>query len=216
MTRSVDDQVNNVVELTGRRDRTAHEIVSRGFDAVYDAYVPYVAAVGHKLLGRPEEVEDLVQDVFIEVLRSLHKLEKPGAIKGWLATIATRKAMRRLKRRKLRRFVGLDDYEGYVNATYEGVTAEQSALLGEVFARLDEFPALWRIIWSLKHLEGKNNVEIADMCDVSVTTVKRHLASTRQLLKEVFDDHRSYAVEGGGEGEEVQVVMKTDAAKSSD
>ena len=45
------------------------------------------------------EVDDLVQDVFVEVLRGLKRLREPAAFKGWLAQITVRTATRRLRQR---------------------------------------------------------------------------------------------------------------------
>lgn len=180
--------IDKVIQLDQRRPSSDEELVRRGFDAIYRAYLPYVAGIGHRLLGRPHEVEDLIQDVFMEIHQNLHQLKEPNALKGWLATITTRKALRRLKRRKLKMWVGLDDYRGYDTLSYEGLSAEDEVLLGQVFKQLDELPAQWRVIWSLSHLEGKTNAEIAQLCDCSITTVKRHLASARELLREVFNE----------------------------
>jgi RNA polymerase sigma-70 factor (ECF subfamily) len=187
-TMTTNDKAGSVVELRTRSRPADEELVRQGFDAIYAVYVPYVASIGHKLLGRPEEVEDLVQDVFVQVLLHLDQLEEPAALRGWLGMITTRKALGRLRKRNLRRLVGLDDYEGYVNARYQGVTPHDSALLSEVFAYLDGLPARTRIIWCWSHLAGKNNPEIAKLCGCSVATVKRGLASARALLAQEFGD----------------------------
>ena len=55
---------------------------------LFRRYAPYVATIGLRLLGRDDELDDLVQDVFIEAHRGLHSLRTPDAIKGWLARAA--------------------------------------------------------------------------------------------------------------------------------
>ena len=76
--------------------------------SLYRRYAPYVAKIGMRILGRREEVEDYVQDVFVSVHRNLSSLREPSAVKSWLATLAVHEATRRLKRHKLRRWFGLD------------------------------------------------------------------------------------------------------------
>ena len=68
-------------------------------DEVYRRYCRYVAAVILRLDGRSNEVDDLVQDVFVEVARGIGRLRQPSAIKGRLATIAVRtvRLLRRLR-----------------------------------------------------------------------------------------------------------------------
>src|SRR5215471_7175759 len=71
------------------------------FDAVFRRFAPYVARVGTRLLGTDGEIDDLVQEVFIEAHRGLAGVRDPRALRGWLARIAVRRATRRLRRRRL-------------------------------------------------------------------------------------------------------------------
>ncbi len=83
-------------------------------DEVYRRYCRYVAAVVLRLDGRSHEVDDLVQDVFVEAARGIGRLRQPGAIKGWLATIAVRTVRRQLRVRRMRRFFGFDNDIGEI------------------------------------------------------------------------------------------------------
>ena len=68
---------------------------------LFRRYAPYVSTIGLRLLGRDDDLDDLVQDVFIEAYRGIHGLRTPEAIRGWLARITVRRATRRLRARKL-------------------------------------------------------------------------------------------------------------------
>jgi RNA polymerase sigma-70 factor, ECF subfamily len=59
-------------------------------DPIFRQYAGYVATIGFKVLGRSDELDDFVQEVFIEALRGLRQLREPGALKGWLARITVR------------------------------------------------------------------------------------------------------------------------------
>src|SRR5207245_4945312 len=76
-------------------------------DALYRRYAGYVAAVAVRLLGRDGEIDDLVQDVFVEAVRGVAKVRDPNAIKGWLAKVAVRMCVRRLQKRSLFRALHL-------------------------------------------------------------------------------------------------------------
>src|SRR5262245_61741152 len=65
-------------------------------DALFRRYAPYVAVIAHRLLGRDDEVDDTVQEVFIAAYRGLGAIRDPNAVKGWLARVAVRSARRRL------------------------------------------------------------------------------------------------------------------------
>src|ERR1700733_11272510 len=81
-------------------------------DETYRRFSPYVAAVALRLSGRVDDLEDLVQDVFLAAARGIKKMRNADAIKGWLATVTVRMVGRRLQVRRVRRLLGLDrDYD---------------------------------------------------------------------------------------------------------
>src|SRR5258708_2484860 len=86
-----------VVPLTMAMDHPALDL-----EAAFRRYSRYVAAVALRLLGRDDEVDDVVQEVFLAALRGMRRLREPEAVRGWLATVTVRIAGRRLRRRRLR------------------------------------------------------------------------------------------------------------------
>ena len=150
---------------------------------VYRRYAPYVAKVGMRILGRREEIEDFVQDVFVSVHRNLGSLREPGAIKSWVTKLAVHEATRRLKRHRFRRWLGLTDMRDYVDVADGDASPEQRTLLAHVFRALDALPAVDRVAWSLRYLEGDTMVNIASLCDCSLSTAKRRVASAELALE---------------------------------
>jgi RNA polymerase sigma-70 factor (ECF subfamily) len=153
-------------------------------ESVYRTHAAYVAGVVFKLLGRDHEIDDVVQDVFLAASRGLEKVREPAAIKGWLATIAVRFSIRRLRQRRLRSFLGLDAVtENEIAATPSG--QEQRVLLARVYAVLDGLPARDRVAWTLQHVEGESLERVAQMCGCSLATVKRRIASAQRSIERV-------------------------------
>src|SRR5260221_774082 len=88
-------------DVLGRLARGSPE----AFDEIYRRYARYVAAIGFRLLGDDSELDDLVQDTFIEVASGIGTLRDPSLFKGWLGTIAVRGVLRRRGRRRRTRFI---------------------------------------------------------------------------------------------------------------
>src|SRR5882672_203230 len=86
--------------------RTAVAEVPLTFDAAFRAHAGFVARVALRVLGRPSEVDDLVQDVFLRVLPRLGDLREAAALRGWLAVITARLARRRLRSRRWQIWLG--------------------------------------------------------------------------------------------------------------
>lgn len=158
------------------------------FDALFARYAPYIASIGLRLLGRPDEVDDLVQDVFFKAHRSMHQLQDPGAVKSWLATIAVRCAHRRLQRRRLRSFIGLDRWDEHAQLVDPNASPEVRALVTALFRELEQLPPNLRIPWTLKNIEREDLATIAQLCGCSVRTVKRRVRKAQEHLKEVWDE----------------------------
>lgn len=152
------------------------------FDDVFRRYARYVGSIGIRLLGRPEEVEDFVQDVFLRVHRGLHRVQNVAAIKGWLASIAVRLALRHLRRRRLMRLVSLDSAFDYASVVDPSLLPEERSMLAELYRRLDDVPAQKRLAWTLRHVEGERLEEVARLCDCSIATAKRWILAAQEAM----------------------------------
>ena len=156
-------------------------------DEAFRQYSGYVATIAWRILGRDDELDDVVQDVFLDAVRGLRRLREPAATKGWLATVTVRVAMRRLRRRKLARFLGLDEAWRGDEPRAPGASPEQQALLASVYRALDDLPVSERVAWTLRTLEGRELGEVAALCGCSLATVKRRVAAARQALERRFE-----------------------------
>jgi RNA polymerase sigma-70 factor (ECF subfamily) len=157
-------------------------------DALFRRYSSYVAAVAHRLLGRDDEVDDTIQEVFLVAVKSLKTVRDPGAIRGWLARITVRTARQRLRKRRVRQFLGLEAPVAYENVSDTGANGEDRALLARVYRVLDALPANQRIAWSLRHIEGEPLENVATLSGCSLATAKRRIAAAARVIEETFAD----------------------------
>jgi RNA polymerase sigma-70 factor (ECF subfamily) len=151
---------------------------------LFTRYAPYVAAIGFKLLGRDDELDDLVQDVFVEAHRGLAQLRTADAAKGWLARITVRRAVRRLRRQKLRGFFSLEAVPDHAALVDGAATPEERAHVAAIYRRLEALPVQERVVWVLRHVEGETLDGIAALCACSKATVQRRLRAAAATLGE--------------------------------
>jgi RNA polymerase sigma-70 factor (ECF subfamily) len=160
-------------------------------DDAYRRYAPYVAAIAVRIMGRSDELDDLVQDVFVEATRGIAGLSEPQAIKGWLARIAVRAAVRKLRRRRFLRalLLTLDEPIDYDALAAPEATPEQRATVARVYRALDTLPAAERAAWVLRHVQGETLEEAAELCGCSLSTYQRRLRrAAAQLDLELPDE----------------------------
>jgi RNA polymerase sigma-70 factor, ECF subfamily len=156
-------------------------------DAAFRAHATFVAGVALRVLGRPSEVDDLVQDVFLRVLPRLGDLREPAALRGWLAVITARLARRRLRSRRWKAWLGVDASYDYDQLADHAASPEDRALLGELYRALDRLPVPQRVAWTLRHAEGLELAAVAAACDCSLATVKRRIGAAEAALRMEVD-----------------------------
>ena len=152
-------------------------------DAVFRRFAPYVARIGVRLLGRADEVDDLVQDVFLDAVRGLGSLREPGAMRAWLATVTVRHARRRLRRRALWSMLGLERGHDTDLIVDETTSPETRAEVMAIYRALDGVPADARIAWILSVVEGHALEEVAAIGGYSRATAHRRIQAAQAVVE---------------------------------
>lgn len=156
-------------------------------DAVFRQYALYVGTIAYRILGTRDEVEDVVQDVFLSAHGTLTGLRKPEAINSWLATVTVRVCHRRLRARRLRRWLLLDGEPRTYDPPDPGASPETKAALNDIFRALETVPVNARVAWSLRFLQGERLERVAELTGCSLAAVKRRLAKAQKVLDDVIN-----------------------------
>jgi RNA polymerase sigma-70 factor (ECF subfamily) len=155
------------------------------FDDVFRRYAPYVGAIVLRLIGRPGDVDDVVQDVFIQAHRGLSRLRDPAAVRPWLRRIAVRRARRWLRKRWVSRWFGESDIDVEAELVDASASPEERAQIAHIYRMLERMPRDERIIWVLRIVEGETLESIADLLGCSVSTVQRRLRAAESAMLEI-------------------------------
>jgi RNA polymerase sigma-70 factor (ECF subfamily) len=158
---------------------------SEAGQALFDSYGEYVRKILTRVLGPDPDVADLTQDVFLAALESVHKLQNPKALRGWLAQIAVFHARHRIRDRKqwsIVRFLAPAELPpGRARQhDFEGSEALRAAYRLLASLRADD-----QIAFALRFVEGMDLAEVAATCRVSLATVKRRLARAEARFLEL-------------------------------
>ena len=150
---------------------------------LFRGYSGYVASIAFRMLGRDGDVDDVVQDVFIDAMSGVAGLRDPGAVKGWLRTVTVRCAGRRLRRRRMLGYIGLDEAVDYQKSLSGAMTGEQRVMLGRVYELLDQMPVKERVAWTLRYMEEESLEDVARLCDCSLATAKRRISAAQSGIE---------------------------------
>lgn len=145
--------------------------------------------VGHivfRMISDPGDREDICQEVFMKVYRSLSRFRGDSKLSTWIATIAYNRCYDYLNTRKISLIeAASEDSLAYIpsdNPTPEEKT-ESENISGLLKSEIDKLPPQARTIITLFHLDECSYEEIGKIMNLPEGTVKSHLFRSRKLLK---------------------------------
>lgn len=147
--------------------------------ALYDQHARAVRAVIVRVLGPDPEVPDLLQEVFVEALASLDRLEDPERVRAWLVKIAVHRTRNVLRARSRRRWFTLWSGPGELECPVEDSDVSARDDVRRVWALLEKLSADERVALCLRRVAGLELTEVAQAMDLSLATVKRRLAKAQ-------------------------------------
>ncbi|PYQ25135.1 MAG: hypothetical protein DMF79_00045 [Acidobacteria bacterium] len=168
----------------GRTDEELVEACLAGeesaFDVLLGRWEKRIRGAIYRLVGSDEEARDLCQEAFLKAYKSLRSFKQEARFSSWLYQIALNLCRDRLRRRRGKTMVSLDELEeGGAAMTVAGPTALD--LLQErdtrrlVVQAIEALPDEQREVIILKEYQGLTFLEIAQVLDVPISTVKTRL-----------------------------------------
>jgi RNA polymerase sigma factor (sigma-70 family) len=148
-------------------------------EQVYRAYEAGVYSLARRLTRTAEDAEDVLQETFLEVCRSLGSWRGEGSLWGWVRTIAASKALMRYRREKIRAAEELDESADYA----VGSLRDDVPLRLDLEAALERLPERSRAVVWLHDVEGYTHEEIAELMGMTTSFSKSQLARAHQKLR---------------------------------
>jgi RNA polymerase sigma-70 factor (ECF subfamily) len=141
-----------------------------------------------KMLLGVGEAEDVLQEVWFDVFRSIARLANPDAFRAWLYRIARGRAIKAFRKKKL-------SFQPLENLAFHELADDHEVFetddVEHVHAALDLLPATQREVLVLRYIEDMSYEEIAGIVDCQVGTVRSRLHYAKRALRnELKKEHR--------------------------
>ncbi|SDR98843.1 RNA polymerase, sigma 29 subunit, SigE [Friedmanniella luteola] len=165
-----------------------------------------VYRLAYRLTGNAHDAEDLTQDVFVRVFRSLHRFQ-PGTFEGWIHRITTNLFLDGARRRQKIRFDGMADGSEERLPSSWPTPSEQLAdadLDHDVAAALAALSPDFRAAVVLCDIEGLSYDEISEVLDIKIGTVRSRIHRGRSQLRAALAHRRPTGERGRYLGVEVE------------
>ncbi len=159
-------------------------------------FAPMVLTLAKRTLGSASEAEDVGQEVFYRLYRKVRTFREPDSLRSFVYTCALHVLQNELHRRKMRAWLSFERPEVLDLAEGEGLDVESRDLLRKFYGSLDRLAARDRMVFVLRRVEEMTVEQIADVMELSRSTVKRSLARASRRLSRCMDDQPRL---GGGE-----------------
>jgi RNA polymerase sigma-70 factor (ECF subfamily) len=171
---------------------------SGAFNQLVAAYRKRILGTISRLIGRPEDVEDVAQEVFVRLYYSLDQLRTPEVFEPWLYRLSVNACydyLRRLRRRGEYRMADLSEQQVLMaDSSASGKRSDEDAEK----VRLREFvEALFRhvseedrLLLTLKEVEGLSLKELEKVYRVNENALKVRLFRARQRVLKAFQAAR--------------------------
>lgn len=172
-------------------EELAHQLQRGNADALavlFRRHSPVLFAIARRILRGDTEAEDTVQQIFLDVFRSIHQFEPAkGAFKTWLLMFAYHRAFNSRRSQIANRFFDTDPLEDHFSGSSsrhdESSTPESRILLEQVLRSLQ--PRQRRTI-ELIYFEGLSAEEVSSKTGESVRVVRHNLYRGLDKLRQAF------------------------------
>ena len=152
---------------------------------------PYLYKIGMSYGYRHEDVEDMMQETFIAAYLNLEKFEARSSFKTWITRIMLNQCYQKAQKLSFKNEKANDILNEKTTPMFESnrstdtyrsvLNNELSNIIGDA---LTSIPLEYRMVFSLRELNGMSTAETAEALDISETNVKTRLNRAKHMLRE--------------------------------
>jgi RNA polymerase sigma-70 factor (ECF subfamily) len=183
------DSKANLIQKACRGDLAAYQECIR-------QYSPRVHAIAFQMVGNSIDAQDIAQEVFLRLFRSLRTYRSEYRFTTWLYRLTTNLSIDYLRRHSRHRNVPLEEIASVLNrndsVSPQEKTLERSELKTTIQEIAEGLTRNQRRVFVLRELQGFSTSEVAQILKCRESTVRVHLAKAREHIRNQLhykDDH---------------------------
>jgi len=179
------------------KDNITQELLTRlkngdplAFDQVYELYSHKLFSFVFKILKNEVEVDDIVQEVFVKIWESRHKLQDYKSLNSYIFTIAYNNSIDLIRKRiSSNDYLEHLKYSASINFTPTFISQiEFNELNSHVEKLIANLPDRQKQVYLLHRVEGLTYPEIAEQLGISKNTVENHMVKALKYLRHNLDN----------------------------
>lgn len=163
------------VEKIKQGDRVA-------FKELYDTYARLFKGIAYRYLHDEARSEDVLQETFIKIYKSIDTYTGKGNFEGWMKRILVNNCLNHIKKEKKYTHDTLNGAVQQPDRPWDSVIEHLS--FEEILEVIEKLPNGYRTIFNLAVFEGYSHKEIGEMLDITPSASRSQLSKAKASLKE--------------------------------
>ncbi len=175
------------------KDQILFEKWQQGDDSAFDVifrkyYKPLCYVAGIKT-GDVHQAEDIVQELFTDVLKAKEKIKIKSGVDKYLYGVLFYKCYYFLKKKVNSPSLDEIPFESYNFSSIPSDKLEEIELESNIYNAISNLPEKCRQVFILSRFENKKNREISEILNISIKTVETHISSALKKLTSILSDY---------------------------
>ena len=144
-----------------------------------------------------EDAEDIAQDVFVEVFRSISKFKGDSKLSTWIYKITTNKCLEFIRKKNTKKRFGflksimgndmpVDKTSYFTDMNHPGILLENKEKSETIFRAINQLPEAQKVVFTLCKIDGKSYEEVSDIMGKSISSVESLMFRAKKNLQDLL------------------------------
>jgi len=169
------------------------------YSKLLDDFQHKVYATCLSFVPNKEDAEDLAQDVFVEVFKSITKFKGESKLSTWIYRITTNKCLEFIRKKNTkkrfafmqsltRRDFEIDRTNYFTEMNHPGIILENKEKSETLFLAINGLPEAQRLVFTLHKIDGKSYQEISEITKKSLSSVESLMFRAKKNLQKTLEN----------------------------
>ena len=169
------------------------------YSQLLDDYQQKVFGTCISFIPNKEDAEDVAQEVFLEVFKSISKFKGDAKLSTWIYKIATNKCLEFIRKKNTKkRFafmqtimgneIPIDKTSYFTEFNHPGILLESKEKSAIIFKAIHTLPDSQRVIFTLAKIDGKSYQEIVEITGRSLSSVESVMFRAKKSLQQKLEN----------------------------
>jgi RNA polymerase sigma-70 factor (ECF subfamily) len=170
----------------------------KAYSQLIDDYEHKVFATCISFMPNKEDAEDIAQEVFVEVFKSIQKFKGNSKLSTWIYRITTNKCLEFIRKKNTKkRFAYMQSIFGneipfdktnyFTEFNHPGVLLENKEKSATIFKAINQLPESQKVVFTLHKVDGKSYNEISEITEKSVSSVESLMFRAKKNLQQQLE-----------------------------